>query len=127
MIRLVNNGLLRFEKRGNKKYVLLTDKGKRKLKLLRLRNQTEEKWDKKWRIVIFDVFEKNRVKRNQLRRELQSVGFEKLQGSVWVSQWKNDEFVALLKTDLGFRSNVLYFEVNEMENDLWKIPFSVPR
>lgn len=41
-------------------------------------------WDGLWRIVIFDVPEKKRVFRNILRNHLKTIGFEKLQESVFI-------------------------------------------
>jgi CRISPR-associated endonuclease Cas2 len=42
------------------------------------------KWDKKWRVVMFDIPEKDRVFRGILREHLQEIGFFKLQQSVFV-------------------------------------------
>ena len=46
----------------------------------------EKKWDKKWRIVMFDIPEKNKNLRHVLRWKLREWQFEKLQKSVWVSK-----------------------------------------
>lgn len=42
-------------------------------------------WDGKWRIVVFDIAEKERSLRNFLRDKLTSLGFGKLQESVYVT------------------------------------------
>lgn len=42
-------------------------------------------WDKKWRMLIFDIPEKQRRYRDFLRRHLASFGFFKLHKSVWVT------------------------------------------
>lgn len=42
------------------------------------------RWDKKWRIVIFDVPEPLKKKRDALRHRLKKLGFFKLQKSVFV-------------------------------------------
>lgn len=44
-----------------------------------------KKWDKKWRIVIFDIPEKDREFRSILRKHLFTLEFYKLQQSVFVS------------------------------------------
>ncbi|MGB9882970.1 MAG: CRISPR-associated endonuclease Cas2 [Microgenomates group bacterium] len=54
---------------------------------------SKNNWDKKIRIVIFDIQELNRVKRNQFRRILKQLGFIMLQKSVWVSPF--DQFHVL--------------------------------
>lgn len=41
-------------------------------------------WDKKWRLVIFDIPEQSRSARDHIRRLLKELGFQQLQLSVWV-------------------------------------------
>ncbi|MBI2097377.1 MAG: CRISPR-associated endonuclease Cas2 [Candidatus Vogelbacteria bacterium] len=41
-------------------------------------------WDKKWRLVIFDVPERKRRARNALRQKLVELGFRELQRSVFI-------------------------------------------
>lgn len=45
----------------------------------------QEKWDKKWRAVVFDIPERYRGLRAILRRFLKSVGFAGMQKSLWIS------------------------------------------
>lgn len=67
-------------------YLRLTSVGQQSLHrdfpLLSLQRQ---KWDGKWRIVIFDIEEKEKATRNALRAKLQELGFGMLQESVWVT------------------------------------------
>lgn len=44
-----------------------------------------KKWDKKWRLVIFDIEEKQRKARDILRAKLKELGFGKWQRSVYIS------------------------------------------
>ncbi|MFA5986385.1 MAG: hypothetical protein WC819_03495 [Parcubacteria group bacterium] len=46
-----------------------------------------KKWDKKWRIVIFDIPEDDRVFRDILRKHLYVLEFKQLQQSVFVSPY----------------------------------------
>ena len=45
------------------------------------------KWDQKWRIVIFDIPESDRVFRDILRKHLYALDFKQLQQSVFVSPY----------------------------------------
>lgn len=45
----------------------------------------EPRWDKKWRVVVFDIPERYRGLRAILRRFLTSVGFVGMQKSLWIS------------------------------------------
>ena len=51
-----------------------------------------EVWDKKWRIVIFDIPEKHKRAREAMRGHLKRLGFYKLQKSVFLLpfQCKNE-------------------------------------
>lgn len=70
--------------------LVLTDEGKQQAKILSLLGSSinfkkPKKWDKKWRIVLFDIPEKDRVFRDILREHLRELEFFKLQHSVFVS------------------------------------------
>lgn len=45
--------------------------------------QQTKPWDKKWRIVIFDIPETKRNERDKIRQLLKELGFYKLQLSTW--------------------------------------------
>ena len=67
--------------------LILTDKGRQwalTYKLEKMLISTPEKWDKKWRIVMFDIPEKYRRTRNLFRIQLRMLGFRELQKSVFV-------------------------------------------
>lgn len=44
----------------------------------------QKKWDKKWRLVMFDIPNRHKHARDGLRRRLKSIGFYQLQESVFV-------------------------------------------
>jgi len=86
--RLKRNKLIILgEENGNFK-IELTEKGKRVVKEIQLDNMKPDKpvvWDKKWRIVIFDIPDKyKRRARDALREKLKEMKFYPLQKSVWV-------------------------------------------
>ena len=64
-----------------------------------------KKWDKKWRLVIFDLPEKESGKRNALRKKLTNLGFGQWQRSVYVSPY---DFIADL-IDFLKKKNLLGF------------------
>ncbi|HBR71963.1 MAG TPA: hypothetical protein DEA27_04170 [Candidatus Moranbacteria bacterium] len=70
--------------------LVLTNKGKKQAKMLSLFGSSinfkkPKHWDKKWRIVIFDIPEKDRSFRDILRDHLHELKFFKLQHSVFIS------------------------------------------
>ena len=77
------------------------------------------KWDGKYRVIIFDIAEQKRRLRGELRNLLIRAGFIRLQNSVWVYPYECQEFVSLIKAALGVVADVVYMEVSWIENDKW--------
>src|SRR3989338_163849 len=114
--RLVRRGLLKYQDKN----LYLTTKGERVLRILRLRDsalQKPKRWDKKWRVLIFDIPEKRKKLREQIRRTLASIGFMRLQDSVWLYPYDCEDFITLLKADLKTGNAILYMVVEKIEND----------
>ena len=116
---LIEQDYLKFEDRNGKSVLVLTKKGEKQLERFKLfgKNKKPKKWDGKWRVIAYDVWENNRQKRDLFRQELKEFGFKKLQGSVWVYPYDCEDFIKLLKADKGFGNNAKYFLVEKMEND----------
>ncbi len=119
---LKNKGLVYVEDKKGQKFVRLTKKGEKLVKKLEIddvRIKKPKQWDKKWRVVIFDIKEHRKNARNNLRKHLQILGFVKLQNSVWVIPYECDEVIALLKAFHHIGKDVLYMVVDKIENDRW--------
>jgi len=100
----------------------LTSKGLVELNRYRFAELTIPKskhWDKKYRLVIFDIKEWKRGTRDRVRRWLEHLGFVKLQNSVWVHPYECQEIVVLLKSHFKIGMEILYLTVESIENDLW--------
>lgn len=118
---LVDKKLIRvFERRGEI-MMRLTEKGERELLRYQLREKSLKKWhwDKKWRLIIFDIAEKKRLKRDYVRKNMQSFGFVKLQDSVWVYPYECEQVIDLLKAEYRLGKELLYVVAGEIENDEW--------
>ena len=114
--KLIQNRLICFV--GGR--VQITEKGRRFLfangQYTHLINR-KKRWDKKWRVLIFDIPEKKRNLRNQIRKSLVSVGFMRLQDSVWIYPYDCEEYITLLKAEFKIGKDVLYMIVEELEYD----------
>lgn len=119
--RLADDGYVLFIEHKGKKHAEITDKGRRALAFeeqrVELVSRTKRRWDKRWRMIIFDIPEQYKNIRVQLRRTIKGSGFFRLQDSVWVFPYDCEDFIALLKADLRVGSNVLYIIVEKIEND----------
>lgn len=116
--RLVREGYLSRSASG----LRLTPKGE--AKLMRMEAMSDglprrKRWDKRWRVLIFDIPERKKSMRERLRCSLLSAGFVKLQDSVWAYPDDCEEFVTLLKSELRIGRELLYLIVEEMEGDAW--------
>jgi len=114
--RLKNKGLLIVEKG----YYSLTSVGEKVLSRWQMADYKiprPKKWDKKWRVIIFDIPEKKKVKRDQVRQIFIEAGFKRIQDSVWVYPFDCEDIIGLLKTDLGIGRDMLYMIVDQIEND----------
>lgn len=118
--KLLSSGLVIFVEKDGKKFLKLTEKGKLKLMQLEKFNfkiKKQKKWDKKWRIVIFDIPQKRRPQRDKLRFTLKQIGFARLQHSVWVYPYECEELITLLKLDFKMGKEILYVIADKIEND----------
>jgi len=115
--RLIEHGLLEKNEQG---YLSLTSKGKAKLDQLELRDykiKKPKRWDKKWRVLIFDIPEKRKSLREKVRLTLTTIGFMRLQDSVWIYPYDCEDFVTLLKADFKIGKDILYMIVDSLEYD----------
>ena len=89
------------EKNGKFK-IKLTNKGKKRILKLSLEGvsiQRPKIWDKKWRVVIFDVPNEFNAAREALRRKMKELGFKQLQKSVWICPYDcEDEILFIAET-----------------------------
>jgi CRISPR/Cas system-associated endoribonuclease Cas2 len=101
--KLKSEGFI-LEDKKNKK-LILTKKGKLKLRFLKNKKSVEEtknnesnQKDKDVIVVIYDVPESEHKKRHQLRNLLVNAGFNFVQKSVWIKQGKiTEDFINFLK------------------------------
>ncbi len=121
--RLKIKGHIRFVKKGTKKYIEITEDGKRAIEIERqklfLATHRKKHWDKRWRIVMFDIPTARRADRDRLRDVLRASGFLRLQDSVWIYPYESEELVTLLKADMKIGKDILYAIVESIENDGW--------
>lgn len=74
-------------------------------------------WDRKWRVVIFDIPEKHRRLRDLFRMRLQQLGLYQLQESVYVSPYPCFDEIEFLREVYGVSFTAEYLLVEKVEND----------
>lgn len=81
--------------------VSITSDGKKQLEKFDLDNlsiQRPKIWDKKWRLIIFDIPENKKLAREALRQKLKDLGLIKLQDSIWVTPFSCEKEIGLIKS-----------------------------
>src|SRR3989344_2978106 len=114
-------GLVKTSGQRGKRNVTLTEKGRDAIKTIytsEYRIPEPAFWDGKWRVVMFDIREKRRKSRSQLRLLLAGAGFLRLQDSVWIYPYPCDEFIGLVRAHLkSGTGEMLSFVAEALESD----------
>lgn len=128
--RALKTGEIKRIVKNGQAYFRLTSQGKEKLKRdFPLLSFQRKKWDKKWRIVVFDIAEVSRKRRDMLRKKLEDLGFGMLQKSVWITSYdialdfrefikaqRLDDFVYIMEV-----SHLLAGDPKVLANKIWKL------
>lgn len=105
---LKSMGMIKTFTENNEWFAELSSKGFKKIKKLsaEIKIERPKKWDKKWRVVIFDIPEKLRGSRDSLRLKLINLGFIKIQKSVYVYPFPCTNEIVRLSKSLGVEKSV---------------------
>ena len=85
--RIMKQGWLQSEKRGNKSYYYLTKRGEIRIEEAagRIFKLNPHEWDGRWRMLMYTIPEEKRQIRDELRKELLWSGFGTFSNSCWIS------------------------------------------
>ncbi len=118
---LKKKGLLQLKRQGHDVCIFLTKDGKKKAGKYQIDDlyiERPKKWDRKWRIVVFDIPNSSHIIRNIFRRKLKEFGFYMLQRSVWIYPFKCREEINFLREFLGAnKQQIQVLEANRLDND----------
>lgn len=117
--RLAAKGMIVFVENDGKRYARITERGERMLQMEKEKTAITKKrrWDRRWRIVIFDIPGRRKNVRTNIRRFMQEYGFVRLQDSVWIYPYDCEDLIALVKADFRIGADVLYMIVERLEMD----------
>ncbi len=120
---LLKRGYVEMEKYGYDLKITLTDKGKELASWMQidaLEIKKPKKWDKKWRVVIFDIAELNRRERDAFRYKLKELGFKYIQKSAWVHPYECRDEIELLKKFFGLKDkDAILFTAERIDGAEW--------
>ncbi len=115
--------IVSFKESGdNKIKIELTHKGKllvREYNLDNLKLNKPKIWDKKWRIIMYDIPDYHKKARDAFRFKIKQLGLYPLQKSVWVSPYDclpEIEFLCAI-FDIDINSHVYQITTNEISKE----------
>lgn len=122
---LKRNGLISVQYQGDKIVIKLTKNGKAKVLRYKLEDMVLRKpkrWDKKWRLVIYDIPEKYKTNRNTFVDKLRELEFLQLNRSVWISPYECEDEIDFLKEIYLIRKyvRIITAEKVDVQKDLIK-------
>lgn len=86
-------------------------------KLDEMKIKKPKKWDKKWRIIIFDIPERRKGFRNIFRQYLKQLDLYRLQRSVYIYPYPCFDEIEYLRQIFGVSIHVNYVVAERIEND----------
>lgn len=75
------------------------------------------RWDRRWRIVLFDIPERFHYERSSMTRKLRELGFIRLQQSAWIHPYPCRDEVTIISHKYRLNSYVSYLEVTRIDNE----------
>lgn len=117
---LQKRGLIKIERRGAEVYASLTEKGRKEAQLNNLkldRSNSRGKWDKKWRIIMFDIPENKGAARRALNKMLRDANCFSYQKSVFITPFECKKEVDFLGDCFGVRKYISIITAIEIENE----------
>jgi len=101
---LRRQGCIEMRENNHQIYISLTERGRKmagRFQIDSLKINRPKKWDRKWRIVIFDITQLKNLQRNALRGKLKELEFYPLQKSVWIHPYPCEDEIRLLREFFG--------------------------
>lgn len=101
-------------------HIVLTKDGKQKAleyQIDEMKIKKPAKWDKKWRIVIFDIPERKKKAREALRSKLQELGFLELQKSVLIYPYECENEIDFIVEVFQIRQYVRFLRTDTFTNE----------
>src|SRR3989338_9476156 len=112
--QLRRRGCITFEKKGHQVFIQLTPEGRKRagrLQIDSLKIKKPKQWDRKFRLVLFDIAQPKSAYRNAFRGRLEELGFLHLQKSAWIHPYPCKDEVDVLRDFFGLTQKEVCFLV----------------
>ena len=115
--RLRRQKFVEYTNNSDRGHIRLTSAGEMRIRQydlegLKLEDQT--RWDRIWRIVMFDIPEEKKVARDAVSRKLKNIGFYQLQKSVFIHHNPCLDEIGFIEEFFGLEGMITYVEANSI-------------
>ena len=117
VFRLEKSGLIE-RKNGDDELFVLTQKGKERAmryELDRMKIAPQKIWDKKWRLIMFDIPEGKKQARRAINFALKKLGCAQYQKSVFITPFPCKKEIDFVGECFGARENISIITADEVE------------
>ncbi|MFH1744631.1 MAG: hypothetical protein ABH881_00485 [bacterium] len=111
--RLEKRKLIKRKMRGGRSEMILTKKGREELlkyDVDKIQLKKDNRWDGKWRVVIFDIPEDKKQARDALRSKFKHLGMLQLQKSVFIYPFDCKKEIDFVSDFFEVGDDILYLE-----------------
>ena len=117
--RLQKNNMIRIVNHNGRDVVEITTQGKKKVldySLDDMQLNTKQKWDGKWRMVMFDIPETRKNARNAVSYKIKEIGMYPIQKSVFIFPYPCKDEIDFVGEMYGIRKNIIYIEATHIDS-----------
>ncbi len=100
-------------------FIKMTEKGKQLHKIAQMPEiiHKKTKWDGIWRVISYDIPNKQKSERDHFRRKLEEWNFSFIQRSFWAYPYDCQEEIAILANLLNILTYVIYLKTDYLPNN----------
>lgn len=120
---LLSDGLIEAFSSDHNQYLRLTKEGKQKLNNIAIECESSlvsTSWDGYWRIILLDIPEERKNKREALRYLLKKAGFVCVKNSVWISMYPYEHLFTNIKKDLNLTTEMMILVTDKIDKETEK-------
>lgn len=122
MKRLQTRELVDFRELGNGKIeIRLTKQGKKKMlayELDDMKLKIPERWDRQWRLIIFDIPHRHKKARDALRTKLLDLKFYPIQKSVFITPYPCEDEIDFIASIFDVRNYIIILYISHFEGEV---------
>jgi len=117
--RLQTRGWVKSSKNQSKIFFEITQAGSNEVTqtLSEIKKINSKTWNGSWQIVVFNIPERERFRRDTLRQKIEKLGFGRIENSLWLSPRDNSSYLDKIIHDLKIKNYVTYFNTGKLNSE----------